>query len=195
MCRPRLCCRLTVAGILLSRVDSVEVSGYQNIQSRAGVGEAPCSFPHFLHCTDGLVTSDLGCPPSCRTVAIICPDHLSVSVPDAYPFTVALGPQKGPAPLEFQNKETAALHHLSGTSAWALTTGPVWRSHAVASSLSDFSSPDLGFLLSTPLAFLQSLEPPVCLASAELWPNWNHWERMRSWEGWLVVRAGQRVCF
>lgn len=65
----------------------------------------------------------------------------------------------------------------------------------MASSLSGLSSPDPRLPPQLPPSFLAVPGAPVCPAAAELWPNWNLWEKMRSWEGWLVVRAGQRVCF
>jgi hypothetical protein len=104
-------------------------------------------------------------------------------------------PRKSQLPQNSERKgqqlPATSLVPLLGFSPQSLFGG----SHAVASSLSDLPSPDPQLPSQLPLSFLRVPGAPVCLASAELWPNWNHWERMRSWEGRLVVRAGQRVCF
>lgn len=47
----------------------------------------------------------------------------------------------------------------------------------MASSLSGLSSPDPRLPPQLPPSFLAVPGAPVCPAAAELWPNWNLWEK------------------
>lgn len=149
--------------------------------------------PLFLHHTDDLVTSGPGCLPSCRTVGIACPlTRLSASASGAYPFGVHSGLPERPSTLRIlQGRSSSSLpppwciYLGSHQSLWLEVPTP-WPPPC----LTDLASPDPRLPPQLPPGFLEVPGAPVRFATAELRPNWNRWERMRSWEGRLVVRAG-----
>lgn len=120
---------------------------------------ACCSFPHFLHHTDGLVTSGLGWEhlTELKGLSTLC---LSAGVPRAFPFRVRCGPPERPNTTRIlKGRDSSSppslwFIYLGSYHSPCLEVPTLWHPLCLTSL-----AQTLGFLLNSHSAFSKSLEP------------------------------------